>query len=92
MNKIFSIFLLALVLSLTGSEAKAEDQVKKISIQELKAKMDNGKNIFLIDVRVKKTGNGNNLIIKGAVRIPVTEIAEKAHTIPMGTEIITYCA
>jgi rhodanese-related sulfurtransferase len=65
--------------------------VERITPAELKAKMDRGERIVIIDARSRGAYNHSDLRIKGDRRIAPDEIIERAHELPMGAEIIAYC-
>jgi len=69
----------------------AMDGVPRITAQELKAKMDRGENILIIDVRTGDEYERSRIKIKGAVRISIVNIEDKASELPKDKEIITYC-
>jgi rhodanese-related sulfurtransferase len=60
-------------------------------VQELKAKMDKGEGLVVVDVRTGKDYEGSKIKIKGAVRIPIVQLEERYRELPMDKEIITYC-
>lgn len=70
----------------------AADSIPRITIQELKSKIDNQENIFIIDVRTGTDYASSKVKIKGAVRIPVDQLAERSKEIPVDSEIIAYCS
>jgi len=63
----------------------------RISIKELKAKMDRGEDIVILDVRTSGAYLGSKIKIKGAVRIDPDSIERKYQVLPRDKEIITYC-
>jgi 3-mercaptopyruvate sulfurtransferase SseA len=67
------------------------DDVQRITVQELKAKMDKGEGLVVVDVRTGKDYEGSKIKIKGAVRIPIVQLEERYRELPMDKEIITYC-
>ncbi len=69
----------------------AADNVPRITAQELKAKMDKGENILIIDTRTGNEYEGSRIKIKGAVRISIVKIDEMAAKLPRDKEIVTYC-
>jgi sulfur-carrier protein adenylyltransferase/sulfurtransferase len=66
-------------------------EVQRITVEELKARLDKGDTITILDVRQPGSYNSSGFKIKGAVRIPPSEIAESVSRLPMGGEIVTYC-
>lgn len=66
----------------------AEDRV---TIKELKAKMDRGEGVLILDVRTSASYMESKIKIKGAVRIDPDSIERKYQILPKDKEIITYC-
>jgi sulfur-carrier protein adenylyltransferase/sulfurtransferase len=60
-----------------------------LSPQELKAKLDGGEKILLVDVRDPAEFAFNR--IPGAIHIPLYELANRHGELDPETEIITYC-
>ncbi|MGA2332613.1 MAG: rhodanese-like domain-containing protein [Syntrophales bacterium] len=69
----------------------ATDDVPRITVQELKAKIDRGEDLVIVDVRTGKDYEGSKIKIKGAVRIPIVQIEERYRELPRDKEIILYC-
>ena len=67
------------------------DEVPKITAQELKGKMDKGENIIIIDVRTGLEYDRSKYKIKGSIRIPIFQIAERSKELPKDKGIVTYC-
>jgi 3-mercaptopyruvate sulfurtransferase SseA len=86
------LFIIGWSLLTISGFSLAADSIPRITIQELKAKMDNRENIFIIDVRTGEDYARSKAKIKGAVRIPVDRLAERYREIPEASEIITYCS
>lgn len=61
-----------------------------ISTEELKEKIDNKENIFLLDVRQPE--EYNEWKIDGAVNIPLYQLKERVSEVPKDKEIVTICA
>ncbi len=72
--------------------ASPRGQVDTVSIDELKAMIDNGENIAIIDVRTRGDYQGNKIKIIGAYDMPLAELDAKARQLPFGARIITYCS
>jgi Rhodanese-like domain len=64
----------------------------RISIEELKAKLDAGAQILILDVRATDGWNSSTNKIKGAVRVPMEDVDKKKGEWNKATEIITYCS
>ncbi len=71
--------------------SRATDDVPRISVQELKAKMDAAENIIVIDMRTDRQYQESTEKIKGAVRISVVELEDSSRALLKGKEIVTYC-
>ncbi len=69
----------------------ATDGIPRITVQELKAKLDKGEGLVIIDVRTGEDYAGSRIKIKGAVRIPIVQMEERYKEIPKDKQIITYC-
>ena len=61
---------------------------KKISLQEVKEKIERGETLFFLDVR----GHPDEYKIKGAVVIPPFQVEDQAGSIPRDRTVIAYCA
>jgi len=64
--------------------------VPRISLEELKEKLDAGADLVVVDVRSKEEFDQGH--IPGAVSIPYSEIEARYRELPRDKEIITYCA
>jgi hypothetical protein len=64
--------------------------VPRISLEELKQKLDAGAELVIIDVRSKEEFDQGH--IPGAISIPWDEIKDRYTELPRDREIITYCA
>ena len=71
--------------------AKDVNAIGKTSVKALKAKIDKGNRLVILDVRTGASWEHSKVKIKGALRIPYQDIAKRAGDIPMGSEIVTYC-
>ena len=69
----------------------ATDVVPRITVQELKAKMDKGEDIVIIDVRAGREYTDSKIKMKGAVRISIVQLESRINELPRDKEIITYC-
>lgn len=64
----------------------------RISIDELKQKMDEGKDFFIADLRHELDFNSDPRIIPGAIRFAMDEIDSRHHELPLDKEIVLYCS
>jgi len=69
----------------------ATDDVPRITVQELKAKMDKGDDLVVVDVRTGNDYERSKIKIKGAIRIPIVQLEARSNELPRDKEIITYC-
>jgi rhodanese-related sulfurtransferase len=67
-----------------------ELRMTRITVAELRQKLDAGENPLIFDLRAA-SGGGEELIIPGAVRISMDELG-KSTDIPRDRDIIVYCA
>ncbi|MGO9138662.1 MAG: rhodanese-like domain-containing protein [Syntrophales bacterium] len=67
------------------------DDVPRITVQELKAKMDKGEDLVIVDVRTGDDYERSKIKIKGAVRIPIVKIEDRYRELPKDKQIVTYC-
>jgi rhodanese-related sulfurtransferase len=95
---ILGIFVLALGIALgiyislklkKGTSETESLEIPKISIEELKQKMDKGENFVLIDSRSSVEYEEEH--IKGAISIPYQQREELASNLDKNKEIIIYC-
>ncbi len=69
----------------------ATDNIPRITVQELKAKMDKGEDPVILDVRTGNDYGGSKIKIKGAVRMSIVNIEDRYKELPNDKEIVTYC-
>jgi hypothetical protein len=81
-----------------ASTKKAEKPVvvpvadDRITIDALKARLDSGAQILILDVRALEGWNSSPNKIKGAVRVPMEDVDQKKGEWSKVSEIITYCS
>ena len=75
------------------SEEKEDEQLPKdrISIHQLKRKLDAKEKLVIIDTRKGSAWIGSLVKIKGAIHITLDEFEAKMNELPKDQEIITYC-
>jgi predicted sulfurtransferase len=86
-----SLFFVLLNQLIASVVLSATDVVPRITVQELKAKIDKGEDIVIIDVRAGREYEDSKIKIKGAVRIPIVKLEDRISELPRDKEIITYC-
>jgi len=87
------IIVLALNLLMVSVVFSAvEDNVPRMTVQELKTKMDRGEDVLILDFRTGSEYTASKIKIKGAVRIPLHELEDSRYKeLPQDKEIIAYC-
>lgn len=68
-----------------------DQEVQRISVQELKEKLDNNEDVVVLDVRSHSSWEGATEMIPGAIRIEPDEISQYLNMIPPAKLIVTYC-
>jgi hypothetical protein len=66
-----------------------EDSIPRISIDDLKQKMESGRDILIVDTRHKEEYDADH--IKGAVSAPLDDIIAGQWQTPAVKELILYC-
>jgi membrane protein DedA with SNARE-associated domain/rhodanese-related sulfurtransferase len=69
-----------------------ELRIARISPDELKAMMDNGRETVIVDLRPALDVEGDPYEIPGAIRMTVEELAHRHHEIPRDRDVILFCA
>lgn len=69
----------------TGA-SQTPDGIARITVEELKAKMDKNEKVVVVDVRAHAGS-----MIKGAVHIPVADIEKQLDKLPKDALIVTVC-
>lgn len=64
----------------------------RITIQQLKQKIDAKADLIILDVRGTPDYRASLVKIQGAMRIPPAELEERLNELPKDKEIITYCS
>ncbi|MEE9542903.1 MAG: hypothetical protein V3V95_03870 [Thermodesulfobacteriota bacterium] len=100
LKKLFIIFTVAVFTLAMAASVRAEhdhsedivDTAARITVDDLKARIDKGENILILDVRSKQTGGHyGNLKIKGALLMPLKEVEARVGEIPFGALVAAYC-
>ena len=64
---------------------------KRITIGELKQKLDQGEPVFIIDTRGPGAWESSDVKIKGAVRLHYHDLEARLDEVPRDRTIVTYC-
>jgi len=96
MRQLLKLLLLSLLFVLLNqlivpAVFSATDAVPRITVQDLKAKMDKGEDIVIIDVRAGREYEDSKIKMKGAIRISIVQLENRINELPRDKEIITYC-
>jgi hypothetical protein len=92
MKKWVSVATVGILIVLIGcTTAQCAQEAPRISKDELKAKLGSP-DVVLIDVRTGSDWEKSDEKITGAVRMDPAAVDTWAATLPMGREIILYCA
>ena len=94
MRRIIAVAALAVIaLSafavVAGGRAQSDDGVRRVTPAEARAAIEKGQAV-IIDVRGEDSFKAGH--IKGALWIPVGDIASRTNELPRGKMIITYCS
>jgi len=65
---------------------------KRIAPEDLKARMEAGDSVVIMDVRSRQAIEAFPYVIPGAIQIPLEEISQRGNEIPAGKELILYCS
>ena len=63
----------------------------RITVDELKRRMEAGEDFTLIDVRKPEAWGESNTMIPEAIRIPLDRLEESLPRIPKDRPIVAYC-
>lgn len=88
---LLSLLVIGLLAAASASYAAGPADVERVTAGELKARIDGGARIVLLDVRSRGAYDASDVKIKGAVRIPTDELPERLWELPFGAQIATYC-
>ena len=91
MHKPCTIVITLVLVALSAIAMAANDSVPRIAKEQLRAKMEKGEDIIVLDVRTGMSYKGSDIKIKGALRIPPDAIDMRYKELPLDKEIITYC-
>ncbi len=66
-------------------------EVPRVTLEEVKQKMDTGQPLFFIDIRSSKDWDRSNVKLPGAVRVRLRELEQRVGEFPEDRPIMTYC-
>jgi PBP1b-binding outer membrane lipoprotein LpoB len=73
-----------------AAKLSPSDMIPRITIEELKRKMDNRSTIIIVDNRSQAEFDVYH--IKGAICVPLVDVAAGGWTLPVDKELVFYCA
>lgn len=86
------LLMLAIMLFFVATALAADpSSVERVSPEELKAKIERGEDVIIIDARSPGSYNGSPNRIKGDIRIPFSDINSMADKLPNDKETVIYC-
>ena len=63
----------------------------RMSVEELKRRMDAGEEFTIVDVRNPQAWEQSETKIPGAIRVPMDRWEESVSRIPKGKPVVVYC-
>jgi 3-mercaptopyruvate sulfurtransferase SseA len=75
-----------------SKSASKPAEVERISVDELKEMIAESLPVTVVDARSAGSYDSSDAKIKGAIRIPLDEIALRLKELPRDKEIVVYCA
>jgi rhodanese-related sulfurtransferase len=64
---------------------------KRITVEELKRRMDSGERLVILDSRGQEAWEKSDVQIPGSLRVPPDEVEKHLQEIPWGAAVVTYC-
>lgn len=66
-------------------------QPTKVTIDDMKGRMDRGEPFVFLDVRNPKAWAESHVKLPGAIRVPADEVQRHLKEIPENRPVVTYC-
>ena len=66
-------------------------EAPRISVQELKKRMEGGEDFTVIDVRKPEAWSESDTMIPEAIRVPLDKLEENLQRIPKVRSVVAYC-
>jgi len=67
-------------------------EAPRITVEELKKRMDAGEDFTVIDVRNPKAWAESDTVIPEAIRVPPDELEKNLPRIPRNRPVVAYCS
>jgi rhodanese-related sulfurtransferase len=64
---------------------------KRITVEELKRRMDSGERLVILDTRAQEAWEKSDIQIPGSLRVPPDEVEKHLQEIPREAAVVTYC-
>lgn len=65
------------------------DDVPRITVQELKAALDEGRPVVVVDVRSREAFDEKH--VEGAMSVPLAELEQRLAELPKSADVVLYC-
>jgi rhodanese-related sulfurtransferase len=66
-------------------------EAPRITVEELKRRMDAGEDLTVIDVRNPQAWAGSGSMLPEAIRVPLDKLEENLPRIPKSRPVVAYC-
>ena len=66
-------------------------EAPRITVNEVKKRMDAGETFTFIDTRNPQAFSESDTILPGAIRLPLDQLDKKLPSIPMNKAVVAYC-
>ena len=63
----------------------------KITVDELRKRLDQGDDVFFVDTRNPKAWGEAETKLPGAIRVPADQVEQHLADIPRDRTVVTYC-
>ena len=63
----------------------------KITVDELRKRLDQGEDVFFVDTRNPKAWGEAETKLPGAIRVPADQVEQHLADIPSDPTVVTYC-
>ena len=63
----------------------------KITVEDVRARLDRGEDIFFVDTRNPKAWGEAETRLPGAIRVPADQVEQHLADIPRDRTIVVYC-
>ena len=63
----------------------------RISVEDVRARLDRGEDIFFVDTRNPKAWGEAETKLPGAIRVPADQVEQHLADIPRDRTIVAYC-